>query len=135
MSMEDFVKTLSNEQKDALLKALNEKSGATQNVPEEVNRQAKRALNNSFIAESKPKENNNYTQQRRREPVKARENTWTDTGEFRDIETPQYERTPRKRPTSQKSEVECHVCGKDFKVDKKFVFGEYYRCNKCSSRR
>lgn len=131
MSMEDFVKTLNDEQKKALLKALNEKSITTQSVPEKVNEETKRAINNSFITESKPSFNN----QKRREQVRARKNEWEDTGEFRDIVTPEYERTPRRRPTPQKSEVECHVCGKEFKVDQRFVFGEYYRCNRCAGKK
>lgn len=133
MSMEDFIKTLNAEQKEALLKALNENSPTIQHVPVEVNNKTKKAITDSFIAESKP--NNIHNQQRRREPVKARKNMWEDTGECREVETPDYERTPRKRPSSQKTEVDCHVCGKSFKVDSKFVFGEYHRCNRCSSRR
>lgn len=131
MSMEDFVKTLSDEQKQALLKALNENSPTVQSVPQEVNEQTKKAINKSFIADSKPTIHNH----KRREPVKARRNEWEDTGEFSDITTPEYERTPRRRPAPSKSEVECHVCGKSFKVDQRFVFGEYYRCNRCTGRR
>lgn len=132
MSMEDFVKTLNDEQKQALLSALNNNSPTIEAVPEEVKEKTKQAINNSFITESKQ---SNIKQQRRREPVKAKKNMWEDTGECRDVETPDYERTPRKRKPLQKKEVECHACGKPFKVDARFLFGEYYRCNRCASRR
>ena len=131
MSMEDFVKTLNDEQKKALLQALNENSITIQSVPKEVNEQTKKAINESFITESKP----NIINQKRREPVKARKNEWQDTGEFRDITTPDYEGTPRRRQTPSKSEVECHVCGKSFKVDPRFVYGEFYRCNRCTGKK
>lgn len=133
MSMEDFIKTLNNEQKEALLKALNNNSPTIQNVSPEVNEKTKQSINDNFIAQTK--QINTNTQQRRKEPVKGKKNTWEDTGEFREIETPQYERTQRKRPPPQKTEVDCHICGKSFKIDPRFVCGEYHKCNKCSSRR
>jgi predicted SprT family Zn-dependent metalloprotease len=131
MSMEDFVKTLNDEQKKALLEALSQNSPTIQSIPKEVNEQTKKAIDQSFIAESKP----NIYNQKRREPVKARKNEWEDTGEFRDITTPDYERTPRRRQSPPKSEVECHICGKSFKVDQRFVFGEFYRCNRCTGKK
>ncbi|NDG28585.1 hypothetical protein EB118_00580 [bacterium] len=131
MSMEDFVNTLNDDQKRALLKALNENSPTIQSVPKEVNEQTKKAINQNFITESKP----NIQNHKRREPVKARKNEWEDTGELRDITTPEYERTPRRRPQQNKTEVECHVCGKSFKLDQRFVYGEYHRCNRCIGRK
>jgi hypothetical protein len=71
---------------------------------------------------------------RRREPVKARKNDWVDTGEFKDIETPQGERTPRNRPSHKKIDVECSVCGRTFKTDPKYVYGEYHRCSRCTGK-
>ena len=53
---------------------------------------------------------------------------------YRDWETPNFERTPRRRPPHKKTEVECHVCGKTFKEDPKYVHGEYYRCNRCTGK-
>ena len=131
MSMQDFVKTLSDEQKKALLQALNDNSVTLQSVPKEVNEQTKKILNDSFIAETKP----SVVNQKRKEPVRAKENTWQDTGEHKNIETPPTERTPRKRSGAKKLEMKCHVCGKPSIVDTRFVFGEYYRCNRCSSHR
>jgi len=131
MSMEEFVNTLSDEQKKALLDALSDKDKL---VAEKVNKQTKRIVSENFIVETKQESINSQTN-RRREPVRARENRWEDTGEFRDVETPDVERTPRKRPPPKKVDVECSSCGKSFKVDSRFVFGEYYRCNRCGSKR
>jgi len=129
--MEEFVNTLSDEQKKALLDALSDKDKL---VAEKVNKQTKRIISENFIVETKQESIKSQTN-RRREPVRARENRWEDTGEFRDIETPDVERTPRKRQPPKKIDVECSSCGKSFKVDSRFVFGEYYRCNRCGSKR
>lgn len=73
------------------------------------------------------------SQNRRKEPVRARKNEWKDTGEFRDSNSPDYDLTPspRKREAPKKIDVDCHVCGRSFKADQRFVFGEYHRCNRC----
>ena len=73
------------------------------------------------------------SQNRRKEPVRARKNEWKDTGEFRDVHSPDYDLTPspRKREAPKKIDVDCHVCGRSFKADQRFVFGEYHRCNRC----
>lgn len=129
MSMEDFVKTLTDEQKQALLNALSDTNSiVNQFVPQEVNKQTE-----NFV--TKTKNNETKTNRPRREQVRGRENRWEDTGEFRDIETPEVERTPRRRPPPKKIDVECSHCGKSFKVDSRFVYGEYYRCNRCVSRK
>lgn len=70
----------------------------------------------------------------RKEPVKARENTWKDTGEMSDIETPAVELTPRNRKPTSKVEKICHVCGKKFSIHPSLVSGEYIRCDKCTGR-
>jgi len=120
-----FIETLSDEQKDKLLEALMSKS----NTPDI--KDAKKSSTEDFTM--KKKEETPFT--RRKEPVKARKNQWQDTGEFRDISTPDVERTPRRRDPPRKEDVECHVCGKTFKVDSRYVYGEYYRCNKCGGKK
>lgn len=70
----------------------------------------------------------------RKRPVKGGENTWTDTGEHRDIETPEVELTPRNRPAAIKVEKICHVCGKKFMIDPSLVSGEFMRCDTCTGR-
>lgn len=117
-----FIDSLSDEQKKKLLQALgNESVTSTKTAQVDENFIVKRADTSS--------------QTRRKEAVRARKNEWEDTGEFRDISTPDVERTPRRRPPPQKSDVECHVCGKSFKIDPRFAYGEYYRCNKCSGKK
>ena len=68
----------------------------------------------------------------RRNPVKAKENTWSDEGELRGVETPDVERTPRARPAPVKVERVCHICGRKFMIHASLVSGEYTRCNECT---
>lgn len=126
MSMKDFVDTLNDEQKKALLEAL---SGNDKVVQQKKAKE----VNSDFIVQTRT--NSDTLNNKRREPVRGRENRWEDTGEFRDIETPEVERTPRRRSPPRKIDVECASCGKSFKVDSRFVYGEYYRCNRCGSKR
>tara|TARA_B100000214_G_scaffold317585_1_gene251553 strand:- start:311 stop:664 length:354 start_codon:yes stop_codon:yes gene_type:complete len=70
----------------------------------------------------------------RKRPVRGGKNTWVDTGEHRDVETPDVELTPRNRPPSTKVEKRCHICGKSFEVDPSLISGEYMRCNTCTGR-
>ena len=63
--------------------------------------------------------------------VRGGENTWVDTGEHRDVETPNVQRTPRNRAAPKKKNVTCNACGKKFNVNASIVYGEYYRCDRC----
>ena len=121
--MDDFVKTLSEEQKAALLSALAGKEEVVE--VEETN-----DITDDFRVVKKSTLGSN----RRREPVKARENTWTDTGEHREVETPNVQRTPRNRPPPKKKHVTCNACGKKYQVNANIVYGEYYRCDRCTGR-
>lgn len=67
-------------------------------------------------------------------PVKAGVNTWVDTGENKDVTTPDIELTPRKRPKPTTIKKRCHVCGKDFEISTKLVSGNFMRCNECTGR-
>ena len=84
--------------------------------------------------------NNDFTVTRetskihRKTPVKFKRNEWKDEGDFRDIETPYFEKTPRNRPKPSKEQVECHVCGRTFSINSNLVYGDYHRCNKCTGR-
>ena len=128
MSMNNFLDMLTKEQKLALLKALQEDSITVSSVPEEVKNESINHINENFIVDK------NKTNNRRKEPVKGRKNEWVDTGEFRDIETKYGDRTPRNRQPSKKMDVECSICGRSFKADPKYVYGEYQRCNRCTGR-
>ena len=70
----------------------------------------------------------------RKTPVKFKRNEWIDDGELRDIDTPQFQRTPRNRNKPNKQEVECHVCGKTFSINSSLIYGEFHRCNKCTGK-
>ena len=122
MSMDEFVNTLSEEQKQALLKAL---SGDNKSEEEQVEIQDDFTMN---------KPSGKIQNQKRRESVRARENTWSDTGEHRDIETPEASQTPRTRAKPKKKQVRCHACGKTSMINSNLVFGEYYRCDRCTGR-
>ena len=78
---------------------------------------------------------NNAKPKGRREVVKFKKNTWQDDGtEFTDMETPKVKRTPRNRKKANIVDVECHVCGKTFKMNSNLVYGEYQRCNRCGGK-
>lgn len=131
MSMKDFIDTLNDSQKKALLEALTQNSETTlKDIPEEVKQETKSQITEDFRVSSIKGNNNN----KRREPVKARKNEWVDEGEDRHIETKYGARTPRSREPSKKMDVECSVCGRSFKTDPKYVYGEYHRCSRCIGR-
>tara|TARA_B100001564_G_scaffold173205_1_gene145742 strand:+ start:255 stop:629 length:375 start_codon:yes stop_codon:yes gene_type:complete len=122
MSMEEFIKTLSKEQKDALLKAL---SGGTFEEEKTVN---DTGSDENFTMS---KEKTNVKSDSRRRPVTGGKNTFVDTGEHRDVVTPKINKTPRNRPAAKKKEVKCHACGKSFAIDSRYNYGEFYRCDNC----
>lgn len=131
MSMKDFVNTLNEEQKKALLEALSGDSPAPEPATPSVKSQIKSMVNEDFTMN--PPSNSAY--KKRKEAVRAKINTWVDTGESKDVVTPDVKPTPRKRQPPQKVKLQCHVCGKDFEADKRFVFGEYNRCDRCASKK
>lgn len=118
MSMKDFVDTLTDEQKKALMEALVGKS----DQPEST---IKNNINEDFTMTRIDSAKN------RRETVKGGKNTWTDNGEDRHIITPEMPLTPRNRKPPKKRDVKCSVCGKNQQVNSSLVYGEYYRCNNC----
>lgn len=130
MNTNNFLDMLSKEQKLALLKALQEDGPIASGVSEQVTKDSVNNINDDFRIDK----TKTSTNTRRKEPVKGRRNEWVDTGESRDIETPYGERTPRTRKPSKKMDVECSVCGRSFKTDPKYVYGEYHRCSRCTGR-
>lgn len=118
-----FLSLLSEEQKQKLLEVLTSETkmdnSSTPSVSVDENFKVKRT---------------DSTSTRRKEQVRGRENRWKDEGEFKDVETPQFERTPRRREPAKKVDLECHICGKTFKQDSRYVYGEFARCNKCTGR-
>ena len=135
MSMKDFVDTLNEEQKKALLDALTSKEVDT-NVQPEPKEEDFIRKNTVGIEEftMNTAKSSALKANKRREPVKARENLWKDSGEHKNIKTPKTKRTPRTRPSPVKKDVVCSVCGKKEKINSNFVYGEFYRCNECIKR-
>lgn len=146
MSMDEFVQTLSEEQKAALIKALGGNTEVESRWQhEEPISEAVDGVAKEEPKPSKQRETEDFTMRKegssglpsssRREPVRARKNTWVDTGsEAKDVTTPEVSRTPRNRKPPAKKQVTCHACGKKFKVNASIVYGEYYRCDRCTGR-
>jgi len=67
----------------------------------------------------------------KKQPVKGGKNTWTDKGEHKDIDTPEYEPSTRSRPATHRVNKVCHVCGKKFEIVASLVSGEFMRCDSC----
>lgn len=129
-----FLSSLSEEQKQKLVEALMKNVEPVSEVqqPQQTKHSSTPTVtvDENFIVRKADNTSNN----RRKEPVRGRENRWKDEGEFKDVETPSFERTPRRREPSKKVDLECHVCGKTFKQDSRYVYGEFPRCNRCTGR-
>ena len=133
---DDIVKALLNsltpEQKSQLIEGL-----LNTNVKSDDKRVEAEPTHTSKVKEDFTVNRNEELDQRKK-VVKARKNSWSDVGEFReeDVDYEKFEktRTPRRRGKPKKREVECHVCGKMFSVNENMVFGEYMRCNRCTGR-
>ena len=131
MSMDEFMRSLSDQQKAMFLAALQD-SGTPpeEDVIEPQTKQPSKKTKDPNDFTMKPK--NGVPQQKKRKvPVKARENTWTDTGEHRDVSTPEFTKTPRNRKPPQKKTVTCSACGSKSKINANLVQGQYYRCENC----
>ena len=136
MNLNAFVQTLSIKEREELLNILIEDSNRWTTQPPDIEcttiqptttlspRQDDFTMNKE-VAKSKG----------RKAPVQAKSNQWQDTGEDRNIETPQVTRMPRSRPAPQKKDIVCHICRKNFSVNSNLVYGEFYRCDRCSSSR
>lgn len=133
---DDIVKalldSLTPEQKSQLIEGL-----LNTNVKSDDKRVKAEPTHTSKVKEDFTVSRNEELDQRKK-VVKARKNSWSDAGEFReeDVDYEKFEktRTPRRRGKPKKREVECHVCGKMFSVNENMVFGEYMRCNRCTGR-
>ena len=135
MNLKSLVESLSIEEKEQLLDLLTEDTSTWTTMPphivEEMEAETedppKREVEDFTMHRTTNLKNNG-----RREAVRAGKNTWTDTGEHKDVQTPNVERTPRNRAAPQKKTVTCHVCGKKQKVNASLVYGEFYRCDSCT---
>jgi formylmethanofuran dehydrogenase subunit E len=131
---DSFLSSLSDEQKQKLMQALITPSDnevpAKKELPKKKDKPSKPVANvgDDFVV------NKEIQNSRRREVVRARKNEWTDNGEHRDIVTPEFEKTPRNRQAPKKVDLECDVCGRSFKEDSRFVYGERHRCSRCTGK-
>lgn len=130
MSMHEFIQTLTEEQRSALLKALTEDDFK----PEVESRwqheePISEAVDGSFAMRKKSDE------KPRRGAVQAQKNTWKDEGEHKDIITPQSKLTPRNRKPPKIKKVKCHICSKSFEINPAYVYGEFYRCDRCTGNK
>ena len=139
MNLKSFVDGLDNAEKEELLEILTGRMNQSTTIPPHIVEEFKeqpetpqRVQEDFTMHKNKA---SNGIKNRRREPVKARANTWTDTGEHKEVATPDVERTPRNRPSPKKKDVRCNACGKTFKVNASIVYGEYYRCERCVGSR
>jgi hypothetical protein len=132
--MKDFVDTLNEEQKKALLEALTSKPIET-NVQPEPTEEDFLNKNTVGIEEFTMKRgDSNLDNNKRRQSVRAGKNTWSDEGEDRHIETPNATRTPRNRKPPRMKDVVCHSCGKKERINATIAYGDYYRCSRCVGR-
>jgi hypothetical protein len=139
MNFATFLEGLSDKQLQSLNKLteemIQEKSESllasepeTTNLVEQTNGDANPSVAEDFRVVRIQEPNN------RKVPVKFKKNKWKDDGEFSDVETPQFEKTPRRRSKPNKRQVECHVCGKEFSINENLIYGEFHRCNRCTGR-
>jgi hypothetical protein len=130
--MEKLLSSLSEEQRVALTKLLQaDLGGAAEELPTEP-AGPQPSVGEDFIIR-----NRKLDKTKRRSTVKAGKNQWKDDGEFKNIEThlpEDFEKTPRRKAPPKKQEVECHLCGKSFKQDARYAYGNFPRCNKCIGR-
>ena len=151
MNFDDFVNSLSDEQKQKLMQGL---MGALEQEPVQVKtrdlptRKSKledqeqeetvSSIPRSNVTEDFRVIKDDNELEKRKSPVRAKKNQWSDNGEDRDpdFDPSKFERTrtARNRSQTKKKNVECHVCGKSFAVNSSLVYGEYIRCNRCTGR-
>lgn len=151
MSMDDFMRSLSDQQKAMFMAALQDSGTppvAEDETPEEdidmnpkwtttmppfikkemEEEREKNAPSDEFAMGTSPK---------KKTAVKASgKNEFVDGGECKtaDVDTPEFTPTQRRRKPVETVSVTCSVCGKNEKINKKFIHGEFHRCSKCCGR-
>ena len=137
-----FLASLSDEQKAKLMQGLME---ASEKPPAQVPTRDLPSRKEAKQPQPAVVVNEDFTVTRtndletRKQPVRAKKNQWSDSGEDRDenYDAEKFEkmgRTARARAPQQKVTVECHICGKNFKIHKDSIYGEFIRCDRCTGR-
>lgn len=138
MSMDNFVESLTDEQRAELLKAL---SGGDKPKPMvETEKPKEAARKETFVDE-------NFRVHRAEEEVsrttvrgKGSETDFLDPGGARGEETEMPEAASKIPPTARarkapiKREYTCETCGDKFKENPDLVYGEHHRCDRCKKR-
>lgn len=122
--MKDFLGSLSSEQQQELSRMLTSMQKSDEDL---VPTDDETSVDEDFTV-------NRGNLKKGRAPVSGGENTWEDTGELKEVETPSFEKTPRNRPSPKTAEVSCHVCNRTFKVSESLLYGEFHRCNRCTGK-
>lgn len=123
--IDKIIRGLSKEEKDKLVKALTDSGDVDQKDDDD---------SEVYVDDTFTVKNRTTPKSQGRSQVRGGKNKWVDEGENKNIETPDFEKTPRRRSAANKVKVECHVCGKSFKSDPRYLYGEFHRCNKCIGR-
>jgi len=124
--MEEYLGSLSEKELDDLSEALKKKNKRSYSQQRKKTPNPTVEEDFTVIREGRDRKS--------RSPVKAKKNLWEDTGELSDVETPEFSKTPRNRQKPNRVTVECHVCGKSFKMSKSLIYGEFVRCNRCTGK-
>lgn len=133
MNLKNLVENLTMAEREELLNILSNDYPVWTTKPPHI----KKEILNEKTTEKENKDTEDFTMNSRvkdinkRSVVKARENTWTDSGEDRHIKTPEKPITPRNRKPPKKKGVVCYVCGKQNSINASLIYGEYYRCDNC----
>lgn len=131
----DLLKNLNTEQKQALLEQL--MSSLSEANVEEKPKETERDVPANNVDEDFRVTNSKL--ERGRKPVKARKNSWQDTGEWNIPEGEEEwggnrKRSERNRSKAKRVKLECSVCGKTYMENPNLVYGEYHRCNRCGGK-
>ena len=130
----DLLKNLTTEQKQALLDQL--MSSLSQTTTEEPKETEQDVPANNVNVDFRV---TNSKLERGRTPVRARKNSWQDTGEWNIPEGEEEwggnrKRSERNRSKAKRVKLECSVCGKTYMENPNLVYGEYHRCNRCGGK-
>ena len=142
MSMDDFMRSLSDQQKAMFLAALQDSGTPPEKeVTGDEDDSTWTTTMPPHIKEETASNDMDFTMNNVKQgktPVRATgENGFTDTGsdcKSAEDATPEYTPMKRTRRPAQKVTVTCSACGRQEQVGKQYVMGDYYRCSRCVGR-
>ena len=145
MSMDDFMRSLSDQQKAMFLAALQDSGTPPESNDEDETKwtttmppHIKEEMEPAPAASNDMDFSMNSNVKTKNAPVRATgENGFTDTGtdcKSEEDSTPEYTPMKRTRRPAQKVAVTCNACGRQEQVGKQYVMGDYYRCSRCVGR-